>query len=296
MDGKSLQASPIPSASFRCCPAIPALRQPPIPAPAHVTRPLVLDHQGDDHLLVEEKTKVCLFREEAFSLSDISHAGGFCTKSSVSGPGSCFPLSLLLPEPMNALAPLCSCRISPPSTLPIQGEPAARPGLKFPVNFLVLINLGAVSKVKEDHNTIHGELHNLGDESKGNGMKFKTTKCNVMHLGINKKFCSKLGAHQLETREEQRDVSVLVNQRMAMSHQGVALWKSRSLRVLQVKHSQFRPVALQWCHGQDFTWGVLCMENVLSTGKNGQGNKEGLRKDLDISWSNYWRKTTNSSF
>lgn len=51
-------------------------------------------------------------------------------------------------------------------------------------------------------------------------MKFKTTKCKVMHLGINKKFCSKLGAHQLETREEQRDVSVLVNQRMAMSHQG----------------------------------------------------------------------------
>lgn len=183
---------------------------------------------------------------------------------------------------MNALAPPCSCRISPPSTLPIQGEPAARPGLKFPVNFLVLINLGAVSKVKEDHNTIHGELHNLGDESKGNGMKFKTTKCKVMHLGINKKFCSKLGADQLETREEQRDVSVLVNQRMAMSHQGVALWKSRSLRVLQVKHSQFRPVALQWCHGQDFTWGVLCMENVvLSTGKNGQGNKEGLRKDLE---------------
>lgn len=218
-------------------------------------------------------------------------------KSSVSGPGSCFLLSLLLPEPMNALAPLCSCRISPPSTLPIQGEPAARPGLKFPVNFLVLINLGAVSKVKEDHNTIHGELHNLGDESKGNGMKFKTTKCKVMHLGINKKFCSKLGAHQLETREEQRDVSVLVNQRMTTSHQGVALWKSRSLSVLQVKHSQFRPVALQWCHGQDFTWGVLCMEKVVpSTGKNGQGNKEGLRKDLDISWSNYWRKTTNSSF
>lgn len=50
-------------------------------------------------------------------------------------------------------------------------------------------------------------------------MKFKTTKCKVMHLGINKKFCSKLGAHQLETREEQKDVSVLVNQRMSTTHQ-----------------------------------------------------------------------------
>lgn len=185
------------------------------------------------------------------------------------GPGSCFLLSLLFPEPLDPLAPPCSCRISPPPTLPTQGELAARPGLKFPVNFLALINLGAVSKVKEDHNTIHGELHNLGDESKGNGMKFKTTKCKVMHLGINKKFCSKLGAHQLETREEQRDVSVLVNQRMATSHQGVALWKSRSLSILQVEHSQFRPVSRQ-----DFTWEALCMEKVvLSTGKNGRETK-----------------------
>lgn len=80
-------------------------------------------------------------------------------------------------------------------------------------------------------------------------MKFKTTKCKVMHLGINKKFCSKLGAHQLETREEQRHVSVLVNQRIAMSHQGVALWKNRSLSILQVKHSQFRPVACSGAMG-----------------------------------------------
>lgn len=165
---------------------------------------------------------------EYFSLSDIPHAGWFCVKCMTAGTGSSFPFSLLFPEPMNPLAPRCSCGISPPSSLPIQGELAARPGLKFPVNFLVLINLGAVSKVKEDHNTIHGELHNLGDESKGNGMKFKTTKCKVMHLGINKKFCSKLGAHQLETREEQRHVSVLVNQRMATSHQGVAQEKQES--------------------------------------------------------------------
>lgn len=214
-----------------------------------------------------EKTKQML--REAFSLPDISRAGGFCMKCISAGPGSCFLLSLLFPEPLDPLAPPCSCRISPPPTLPTQGELAARPGLKFPVNFLALINLGAVSKVKEDHNTIHGELHNLGDESKGNGMKFKTTKCKVMHLGINKKFCSKLGAHQLETREEQRDVSVLVNQRMATSHQGVALWKSRSLSILQVEHSQFRPVSRQ-----DFTWEALCMEKVvLSTGKNGRETK-----------------------
>lgn len=102
----------------------------------------------------------------------------------------------------------CSWGISPPVFLLLWGKLAVRLGLKFPASFLALINLGAVSKVKEDHNTIHGELHNLGDESKGNGMKFKTTKCKVMHLGINKKFCSKLGAHQSEMREEQKDVSV----------------------------------------------------------------------------------------
>jgi len=137
----------------------------------------------------------------------------------IAGSGSHLLCFLLLSAPLYPSSPMGSWGISPPSALPNQGELAARLGLKFPVNFLVLINLGAVSKVKEDHNTIHGELHNLEDESKGNGMKFKTTKCKVMHLGINKKFCSKLGAHQLETREEQKDVSVLVNQRMSKSHQ-----------------------------------------------------------------------------
>lgn len=164
----------------------------------------------------------------AFSLSDTSRAGGFCMNCMTAGPGiaSCFPRCP--PNPGIHWHPRVAVGFHP---LPVQGELAARPGLKFPVNFPALINLGAVSKVKEDHNTIHGELHNLGDESKGNGMKFKTTKCKVMHLGINKKFCSKLGAHQLETREEQRDVSVLVNQRMAASLQGVARWKSRSLSI-----------------------------------------------------------------
>lgn len=91
---------------------------------------------------------------------------------------------------------------SPPPSLFSWRKLAARLGLKFPASFLVLTNFEAVSKVKEDHNTIHGELHNLEDESKGNGMKFKTTKCKVMHSGINKKFCSKLEAHQLEMRGE----------------------------------------------------------------------------------------------
>lgn len=140
-------------------------------------------------------------------------------KDVIAGSGRRLVVCLLSSAPTYPSSSVCSWGISPPSALPIQGELAARLGLKFPVNFLVLINLGAVSKVKEDHNTIHGELHNLEDESKGNGMKFKTTKCKVMHLGINKKFCSKLGAHQLEMREEQKDVSVLVNQRMSTSHQ-----------------------------------------------------------------------------
>lgn len=218
--------------------------------------------------------------------------GDFFREHMTVGSGSCLLFCLQSSAPTYSSSPMCSWGISPPSALLIQGELAARLGLKFPVNFLVLINLGAVSKVKEDHNTIHGELHNLEDESKGNGMKFKTTKCKVMHLGINKKFCSKLGAHQLEMREEQKDVSVLVNQRISTSHQWVVLWKSKGPSLFWVKHSQFRPVMVQWCpvcHGQDFTWVVLCMEEAVQpTGKkleNRQGNRKVvLGKDLNSSW------------
>lgn len=100
MDGKSLQASPIPSASFRCCPAIPALRQPPIPAPAHVTRPLVLDHQGDDHVLVEEKTKRFVYSEKKlFPCLTYPMLGGFVRRAQFQGQAAAshFPCCSLNP-------------------------------------------------------------------------------------------------------------------------------------------------------------------------------------------------------
>lgn len=147
--------------------------------------------------------------------------------------------------------------ISPHLPFPIQGELSARLGLKFPVNFLVFINSGAVSKVKEDHNTIHGELHNLEDESKkGNGMKFKTTKCKVIHLGINKKFCSKLWAHQLETREEQKDVSVSFNQRMSTSQQWVDYEKAKVLASFRLNI----PSSEQW----HWSGALLCVMSKIS--------------------------------
>ncbi|CAM5091879.1 unnamed protein product [Eretmochelys imbricata] len=68
--------------------------------------------------------------------------------------------------------------------------------------------------------TLQEDLDDLVNWSNRNRMKFNSEKCKVMHLGINNKnFSYKLGTHQLEVTEEEKDLGVLVDHRMTMSCQ-----------------------------------------------------------------------------
>ncbi|CAM5122864.1 unnamed protein product [Eretmochelys imbricata] len=82
------------------------------------------------------------------------------------------------------------------------------------------IKLGGIDNTEKDWDIIQEDLDDLVNWSNSNRMKFNTQKCKVMHLGINNKnFCYKLGTHQLEVTEEEKDLRVLVDHRMTMSHQ-----------------------------------------------------------------------------
>ncbi|CAM4371744.1 unnamed protein product [Caretta caretta] len=80
--------------------------------------------------------------------------------------------------------------------------------------------LGGIANLEKDREIIQENLDDLINWSNSNRMKFNSEKCKVMHLGINNKnFCYKLGTHQLEVTEEEKDLGVLVDHRMTMSRQ-----------------------------------------------------------------------------
>ncbi|CAM4625018.1 unnamed protein product [Caretta caretta] len=80
--------------------------------------------------------------------------------------------------------------------------------------------LGGIANTERDRDIIQEDLDDLVNWSNSNRMKFNSEKCKVMHLGINNKnFCYKLGTHQLEVTEEEKDLGVLVDHRMTMSRQ-----------------------------------------------------------------------------
>ncbi|CAM5155546.1 unnamed protein product [Natator depressus] len=80
--------------------------------------------------------------------------------------------------------------------------------------------LGGIANLEKDQDIIQEDLDDLVNWSNSNRMKFNSEKCKVMHLGINNKnFSYKLGMHQLEVTEEEKDLGVLVDHRMTMSHQ-----------------------------------------------------------------------------
>lgn len=59
------------------------------------------------------------------------------------------------------------------------------------------------------------ELDNIECWHVGNGMKFNSGKYKVMHLGLtNKNLCCKLGAHQMEMTEEEKNLGVFVDLKM----------------------------------------------------------------------------------
>ncbi|CAM4592819.1 unnamed protein product [Lepidochelys olivacea] len=80
--------------------------------------------------------------------------------------------------------------------------------------------LGGIANLEKDRDIIQEDLDDLVNWSNNNRMKFNSEKCKVMHLEINNKnFSYKLGTHQLEVAEEEKDLGVLVDHRMTMSHQ-----------------------------------------------------------------------------
>lgn len=67
-----------------------------------------------------------------------------------------------------------------------------------------------MANTEENWNIIQEELDDLDDCSKRSKMKFNSTKCKVMHSGTNNEnFCYKLGAHQLEIVQEEKDLGLI---------------------------------------------------------------------------------------
>uniref|UniRef100_A0A8C3FC47 Reverse transcriptase domain-containing protein n=1 Tax=Chrysemys picta bellii TaxID=8478 RepID=A0A8C3FC47_CHRPI len=91
--------------------------------------------------------------------------------------------------------------------------------------------LGGIANSEEDRDILQGDFNDLVNWSNRNRMKFNSEKCKVMHLGMtNKNFSYKLGTHQLEITEEEKDLRVLVDRRMTMSRQcDVAVKKANAV-------------------------------------------------------------------
>ncbi|CAM5108276.1 unnamed protein product [Natator depressus] len=88
------------------------------------------------------------------------------------------------------------------------------------IKFVDDTKLGGIANLKKDRDIIQEDLDDLVNWSNSNRMKFNSETCKAMHLGINNKnFCYKLGTHQLEVTEEEKDLGVLVDHRMTMSRQ-----------------------------------------------------------------------------
>lgn len=61
-------------------------------------------------------------------------------------------------------------------------------------------------------------------------MKFNSTKCKVMHSGTNNKnFCYKLGAHQLEIVQEEKDSDLISQSHDDYHYQCEAAMKKESV-------------------------------------------------------------------
>ncbi|CAM4504902.1 unnamed protein product [Lepidochelys kempii] len=89
-----------------------------------------------------------------------------------------------------------------------------------PIKFADDTKLGGIANLEKDRDILQEDLDDLVNWSNSNRMKFNSEKCKVMHLGINNKnFSYKLGTHQLEVTEEEKDLGVLVDHRITMSRQ-----------------------------------------------------------------------------
>ncbi|CAM4651613.1 unnamed protein product, partial [Lepidochelys olivacea] len=75
------------------------------------------------------------------------------------------------------------------------------------IKFVDDTKLGGIANLEKDRDTLQEDLDDLVNWSNSNRMKFNSEKCKLMHLGINNKnFSYKLGMHQLEVTEEEKDL------------------------------------------------------------------------------------------
>ncbi|KAF4788921.1 hypothetical protein TURU_157362 [Turdus rufiventris] len=89
--------------------------------------------------------------------------------------------------------------------------------------------LGARVNLLEGRRTLQRDLEWLDGWAESSGMKLNMSKCQVLHLGHNNPLqCCRLGTVWLDSAQAERDLRVLVDSELNMSHQCVLVAKEAS--------------------------------------------------------------------